>query len=113
MDNGTATYELAGKGADGKMLETDFLRDGTIEEVEQEISMDDVPDAVKKMLAKYMPKFKADKAERARAPTSKFSTSSTAKMRTVLSWILKSARTESRSLSPMTRPPRSASKFSS
>ena len=56
MDNGTATYELAGKGADGKTVEIDVLADGTIEEVEQEISMDDVPDAVKKMLTKYMPK---------------------------------------------------------
>ena len=26
--------------------------------------MDDVPDAVKKMLAKYLPKFKAEKAEK-------------------------------------------------
>jgi len=64
LDNGTATYELAGKGADGKMIEIDVLSDGTIEEVEQEISMDNVPDAVKKLLTKYMPKFKADKAEK-------------------------------------------------
>ena len=64
LDNGTATYELAGKGADGKIIEIDVLSDGTIEEVEQEISMDNVPDAVKKMLAKYMPKFKPDKAEK-------------------------------------------------
>jgi hypothetical protein len=64
MDNGTATYELAGKGADGKMIEIDVLRDGTIEEVEQEISMDAVPEAVKKALAKFMPKFKADKFEK-------------------------------------------------
>ena len=64
LDNGTATYELAGKGADGKMIEIDVLSDGTIEEVEQEISMDKLPDAIKKILAKYMPKFKADKAEK-------------------------------------------------
>ena len=64
LDNGTATYELAGKGADGKMIEINVLSDGTIEEVEQEISMDNVPEAVKKILAKYMPKFKADKAEK-------------------------------------------------
>ena len=97
LDNGTATYELAGKGADGKMIEIDVLSDGTIEEVEQEISMDNVPDAVKKMLAKYMPKFKADKAERARARTSKSSTSSTAKTRTAGSSISRSAPTGSRS----------------
>ena len=64
LDNGTATYELAGKGADGKMIEIDVLSDGTIEEIEQEISMDAVPEAVKKTMAKYMPKFKADKAEK-------------------------------------------------
>ncbi len=64
LDNGTATYELAGKGPDGKTIEVDVMSDGTIEEVEQEISMDAVPDAVKKLLAKYMPNFKATKAEK-------------------------------------------------
>ena len=68
LDDGTATYELSGKGADGKMIEVDVLRDGRIEEVEQEITMDGVPEAVKKLMSKHMPNFKADKVEKSTRP---------------------------------------------
>ena len=68
LDDGTATYELSGKGADGKMIEIDVLRDGRIEEVEQEITMEAVPEAVKKLMTKHMPNFKADKVEKSTRP---------------------------------------------
>lgn len=64
LDDGTASYELSGKGADGKMIEVDVLHDGQIEEVEQEITMEAVPEAVKKLMTKHMPNFKADKVEK-------------------------------------------------
>lgn len=68
LDDGTATYDLSGKGADGKMIEVDVLHDGKIEEVEQEITIDSVPEAVKKMRSKHMPKFKAEKVEKSTRP---------------------------------------------
>jgi hypothetical protein len=55
LDDGTATYELSGKGSDGKMIEVDELSDGRIEEVEQEIGMDAIPEAVKRLMSKHMP----------------------------------------------------------
>lgn len=45
-DEGTATYELAGANADGTMIEVDVLEDGTIEEIEEEVALEDLPEAV-------------------------------------------------------------------
>ena len=45
-DNETETYEFSGTKADGMMLEVDVLADGTIEEIEEEITMEEVPQAV-------------------------------------------------------------------
>jgi uncharacterized membrane protein YkoI len=64
LDDGTATYEFSGKNAEGKTVEIDVSHEGRIEEFEQEISMDSVPEAVKKMLTKHLPKFKAETAEK-------------------------------------------------
>lgn len=56
-DDAQATYEFAGKMDSGKMLEIDVLADGKIVEVEHEIGMDEVPEAVKQALSKHMPDF--------------------------------------------------------
>ena len=49
-DEGTMTYELAGKMANGLMLEIDVLEDGTIEEIEEQIELSALPAAVKTTL---------------------------------------------------------------
>ena len=46
-DEGTQTYELSGQDASGKHIEVDVLADGTVEEVEQQIDIADLPAAVK------------------------------------------------------------------
>lgn len=56
MDDGTASYEFAGK-MDGKAIELDVMEDGTVEEMEHEISMDEVPERVSKTLKKHMGDF--------------------------------------------------------
>ena len=45
-DNETETYEFSGAKEDGMMLEVDVLADGTVEEIEEEITMEEVPQAV-------------------------------------------------------------------
>ena len=45
-DNETETFEFAGTKEDGMSLEVDVLADGTIEEIEEEITMEQVPQAV-------------------------------------------------------------------
>ena len=45
-DNETETYEFSGTKEDGMMLEVDVLADGTIEEIEEEIAMEALPQAV-------------------------------------------------------------------
>ena len=50
-DEGTRTYEFAGKTAEGLGFEVDVLEDGTVEEVEEEISADELPQAVQDALA--------------------------------------------------------------
>ena len=45
-DAGTDTYEFSGAKEDGTMIEVDVLADGTLEEVEEEVAMDAVPEPV-------------------------------------------------------------------
>ena len=45
-DDETETYEFSGAKEDGMMLEVDVLADGTVEEIEEEILMDAVPQPV-------------------------------------------------------------------
>ena len=46
-DDGTQSFELSGVDANGKKFEVDALADGTIEEVEEEVSVEDLPAEVK------------------------------------------------------------------
>ncbi|WBU55591.1 PepSY domain-containing protein [Paracoccus sediminicola] len=45
-DEGTDTYEIAGVTSDGTAIEVDVLEDGTVEEIEEEVALEDLPDAV-------------------------------------------------------------------
>lgn len=45
-DNGTDTFELSGVDANGKKFEVDATANGTIEEVEEQITVEDLPEAV-------------------------------------------------------------------
>lgn len=60
-DEGTATYEISGKMANGMMLEVDVLEDGTIEEIEEQIELAALPAPVKASLdaelAGFVPTF--------------------------------------------------------
>jgi len=63
-EEGTKTYELSGKMQNGMMLEIDVLEDGTVEEVEEEVEMTAVPDAVKAALETNLKGFKPAMAEK-------------------------------------------------
>jgi uncharacterized membrane protein YkoI len=67
-DEGTATYELSGKMQNGMMLEIDVLEDGTVEEVEEQVEMSVVPDAVKEALEKNLKGFQPEMAEKSTRP---------------------------------------------
>lgn len=62
MDEGT--YELAGTMQGGMGCEIDVLEDGTIDEVEEEIAMEDVPEAVSSTLESEMSGFEPSYIER-------------------------------------------------
>ena len=53
LDGGRAAYEFAGTGEDGKAIEVDVLVDGRVLEIEREIDMSEVPEAVRTLLDRY------------------------------------------------------------
>ena len=53
LDGGRAAYEFAGTGEDGKAIEVDVLADGRVLEIEREIDMSEVPEAVRTLLDRY------------------------------------------------------------
>ena len=67
-DEGTETYEFAGKTADGVMIEVDVLADGTIEEIEQQIDASALPAEVKTTLDHNLPSFKPTMVEKSTRP---------------------------------------------
>lgn len=62
-DEGTKTYEFSGAMPNGMMLEVDVLADGTVEEVERQIAMEAVPEAVVSTLNQELAGFKPDVIE--------------------------------------------------
>ena len=54
-DNDTETYEFSGTMESGKSLEVDVLADGTVEEIEEEIDMEAVPQPVSATLDAEVP----------------------------------------------------------
>ena len=54
-DGGAETYEFSGTKDDGMMLEVDVLADGTVEEIEEEVAIDAVPEAVRATLDAEVP----------------------------------------------------------
>jgi hypothetical protein len=67
-DEGTMTYELAGKMANGMMLEIDVLADGTIEEIEEQIDISALPAPVKATLDAELAGFAATFVEKSTRP---------------------------------------------
>lgn len=63
-DEGTQTYELSGKMANGMAMEVDVLADGTIEEVEEQVEMSAVPATVTAALETNLAGFKPAMAEK-------------------------------------------------
>ena len=54
-DGGTETYEFSGAKEDGTMIEVDVLADGTVEEIEEQIDMEAVPQPVSATLDSEVP----------------------------------------------------------
>jgi len=67
-DEGTETYELSGKMADGMMIEVDVLADGTIEEVEKQIEASALPAAVSTALDATVPNMQPSIIEESTRP---------------------------------------------
>lgn len=67
MEDGKKVYELQGM-ADGKKVEIDVMEDGTLDEVETEMEMSALPEAVTKAVMGKMPNFKPSKIEESRRP---------------------------------------------
>ena len=63
-DAGTETYEFLTTAASGKSLEIDVLADGTVEEVEEEIEMGDLPEPVLATLESELSGFEPSMVER-------------------------------------------------
>ena len=70
-DEGTDTYELSGKKANGMAIEVDVLADGTIEEVEEQVEMSAVPEVVKSALQENLAGFTPAMAEKSTRPGGK------------------------------------------
>lgn len=67
VENGQKVYEIQGS-ANGKQVEVDVLEDGTLDEVETEVTMKELPQAVSKAIMAKMSAFKASKIEQSRRP---------------------------------------------
>ena len=63
-DEGTETYEFSGAKEDGMMLEVDVLADGTVEEIEEEVAMDAVPQPVSATLDSELSGFQPEFIEK-------------------------------------------------
>ncbi|WP_043840136.1 PepSY domain-containing protein [Muricoccus aerilatus] len=62
-------YEIKGRTRDGKVREVDFLADGTLEEIEEEVAQADVPQPVMQALQRWMSGFRPTKMERSLRPS--------------------------------------------
>ena len=63
-DGGTETYEFAATKEDGMAIEVDVLADGTLEEIEEEVAMDAVPQPVSAALDGELPGFEPSFVEK-------------------------------------------------
>ncbi|PQA85738.1 PepSY-like domain-containing protein [Hyphococcus luteus] len=63
VENGVAIYEFEAKDHNGCHIEIDVTEDGRLEEIEMEVSMEDVPEAVATTLQREAPGFRADYIE--------------------------------------------------
>jgi uncharacterized membrane protein YkoI len=67
-DQGTETYEFAGKMANGMQIEVDVLADGSLEEIEEQIEVSAVPPEVMATLEQNLAGFKPEMAEKSTRP---------------------------------------------
>lgn len=65
IESGKKIYEIQGS-AGGKKVEIDVAEDGTLDEVETEITVNDLPSVVSQAIMAKMPKFQATKIEESR-----------------------------------------------
>ena len=69
VEGGRVIYEVKGRTRDAKVREVDFLADGTLEEIEEEIAQADVPQPVMQALQRWMSGFRPTKMERSTRPS--------------------------------------------
>ena len=67
-DEGTDTYELSGKMANGMAFEVDVLADGTLEEIEEQVEFSAVPEAVRTTLGQNLSGFEPTVSEKSTRP---------------------------------------------
>jgi len=58
QEDGRTVYEIGGENAQGQLVEVDVLEDGTIEEIERQITMQDVPQQVQQALQREVQGFR-------------------------------------------------------
>ena len=61
-------YEIKGRGRGGRVREVDFLLSGELEEIEEEVQRNDVPQPVMQAQQRWSPNFRPTKFERSERP---------------------------------------------
>lgn len=72
LENGVAVYELEATGPDGKHIEVDVYEDGRLQEIEMEMSADEVPEIVMAALERRSPGFEPSYIEASIRPDGVF-----------------------------------------
>ena len=70
VEAGRMIFELKGRTREGRVREVDVLMSGEIEEIEEEIQQNEVPQPVMQALQRWMANFRPTKIERSERPVS-------------------------------------------
>lgn len=72
MENGTAIYEFAVEREDGRAMEIDIFEDGSLDEIELEVAMEDLPESVRAKIEADLPGFVPTLIEKSTRPSGIF-----------------------------------------
>jgi hypothetical protein len=70
VEGGRLIFEIKGRTREGRVREVDILASGEVEEIEDEIQQNEVPQPVMQAVQRWMPNFKPTKIERSERPVS-------------------------------------------
>lgn len=68
VEGGRLIFEIKGRTREGRVREVDILASGEVEEIEDEIQQNEVPQPVMQALQRWMPNFRPTKTERSERP---------------------------------------------